>query len=164
MNCMYSTECISFACWNHLHWMICERWSEYPAQTPALTAWQYSLLPHLHKQWMYFPMLSKLFYLKVWKIIYSNQCGNLLFLVLTLVIIFFSYCNFPWLCNLGGGNCTDESLFPDLFSVMVYQNNCQHNVRLELQWAYTFLCFVTIYWCVTDIRTRKEVCGCIHLL
>jgi hypothetical protein len=28
---------------------------------------------------------------------------------------FFSYCNFSWLCNLGGGNCTDENLFPFVF-------------------------------------------------
>ena len=38
INCLYSTECISFACWNHLHWMIYERWWECLVHTPALFA------------------------------------------------------------------------------------------------------------------------------
>jgi len=90
INFVYSTACISFASWNHLQSFICERWSECPAQTPALTEWQYCLLAHLHKQRMYFLTLSTLFHLEVWKIMYSNQFGNLLCLVPTLVIFFFT--------------------------------------------------------------------------
>jgi hypothetical protein len=68
INCLCLTECISFAYWNHLHWMICERWRECPAETPALTACQYYLLEYLQTQRMYFPTFSTLFYLEVWKI------------------------------------------------------------------------------------------------
>jgi hypothetical protein len=140
--------------------MICERWRECLAQTPALTACQHCLLEYLQTQRMYFPTFSTLFYLEVWKIMYSNQCVS----GANISCNFFFYCIFAWFCNLGVGSCTDESLFPVLFSVMVHQNYCQHNVRLELQWAFTFLCFVTVDWCVSDIRIRKKVCGCFHLL
>ena len=58
----------------------------------------------------------------IWKFVVSSA---------NISYIFF-YCNFLWLCNLGGGNCSDESLFPVLFSVMMHQNNCQYNVRLEI--------------------------------
>ena len=106
----------------------------------------YTILPWGVKDYVEQPM---------WKLVVSSA---------NISCNFFFYHNFPWFFNLGGGNCTDESQFPVLFSVMVHQNYCQHNVRLELEWAFTFLCFVTVYWCVTDIRIRKEVCGCIYLL
>ena len=124
---MYSTECISYAYWNPLHSMICEKWLECPAQFPALTAWQFTLLAYQPKPRMCFPMLFIVFCLEVWKIAYGNKCGNLLFLVLTFGRIFFSDSNFPTFCYLITGNCTDESFSPGLLHFCVLsQFICGH--------------------------------------
>jgi len=64
---------------------------------------------------------------------YSNQLWKFVVSSANISYNFFFNYNSPWLCNLGGRNCTDESLCSVLFSVMVYQSYCQHNVRLELE-------------------------------
>jgi hypothetical protein len=53
------------------------------------------LLECLQTQRMYFPTFCTLFYLEVWNIIYNNQHGNWLFLVLTSAVIFSHTVIFP---------------------------------------------------------------------
>lgn len=75
---------------------------------------------------------------------------KLLFLVLTFGRNFFSDCNFGMFCNLGAGDCIDESFLPILFSLMVHQLYCI--LHLETTFTVHFYIFVFCHnlFVVTD--------------